>query len=283
MKATTHAKTNFAIIAFMFGAIAVVGLIQAPRASTAPPKSTPTSSVILPGGVKLEMVILPPGTFLMGSATSVGFDGGGHLVIGSGPNVDEDQHKVTLTKEFQIGKYPVTQRQWQAVMGNNPSHFSSCGLDCPVEQVSWDDCQQFVEKLNAQGLGGGFRLPTEAEWEYAARAGTEGATYGNLDEIGWWVGNAGASTHPVGQKKPNAFGLYDMIGNVEEWVQDGYGNYSSGSVTDPINNDNRSHRVIRGCSSYYPPAENCRSAFRMVSSPTERSQYLGFRLARQVQ
>jgi formylglycine-generating enzyme required for sulfatase activity len=158
-------------------------------------------------------------------------------------------------------------------MGNNPSHFSSCGLDCPVEQVSWDDCQQFIVKLNAQVRGGGFRLPTEAEWEYAARAGTERATYGNLGEIGWYVG----------QKKPNAFGLYDMIGNVEEWVQDGYGHYSSGSVTDPINNDNGSHRVLRGCSTRYPPAEDCRSAFRMLSSPAERSQYLGFRLARQVQ
>src|ERR1700693_5907758 len=100
-------------------------------------------------------------------------------------------------------------------MGTNPSHFSSCGLDCPVEQVSWDDCQEFIGKLNAQVPGESFRLPTEAEWEYASRAGTEGATYGNLDEIAWYVGNAGDSTHPVGQKKPNAFGLYDMIGNVE--------------------------------------------------------------------
>lgn len=283
MKSASHAKTNFAIIALLLSATAVVGLAQLPRANTAPPKFAPTSLVMLPNGVKLEMVVLPPGTFLMGSVASVGVNGGGHLVIGAGADMDEDQHKVTLTREFQIGKYPVTQRQWQAVMSNNPSHFSSCGLDCPVEMVSWDDCHQFLAKLNAQLPGGGFRLPTEAEWEYAARAGDEGATYGNLDEIGWWVGNAGASTHPVGQKKPNAFGLYDMIGNVEEWVQDGYGEYPSASVSDPINNDNRSHRVIRGCSSNYPPAENCRSAFRMVSSPTERNAYLGFRLARQVQ
>ena len=113
-----------------------------------------------------------------------------------------------------IGKYEVTQELWQAVMGSNPSHFNECGPDCPVEQVSWDDVQAFIAKLNAREGGQRYRLPTEAEWEYAARAGTSGDRYGNLDAIAWYVDNSRDRTHPVGQKAPNAWGLHDMLGNV---------------------------------------------------------------------
>jgi len=173
--------------------------------------------VVLPGGVKLEMVFVPPGNFQMGNAPFAG-NAGGHFVWSDGCVIGNIQaecpHNVTLTKWFQIGKYPVTQRQWQAVMGNNPSHFFSCGLDCPVEQVSWNDSQEFIKKLNTQVSGAGFRLPSDAEWEFAARAGTSGDFYGDLDEIAWYVGNGGGTTHPVGKKMPNAFGLYDMIGQV---------------------------------------------------------------------
>ena len=133
--------------------------------------------------------------------------------------------RVRLTRGFWMGKYEVTQDQWQSVMGNNPSHFTNCGGDCPVEEVSWIDTQNFIERLNARSGGGKYRLPTEAEWEYAARAGTTTDTYAGditqptgddpvVNRIGWYRENSGGSTHPVGEKEPNTFGLHDMLGNV---------------------------------------------------------------------
>src|ERR1039458_3679189 len=140
----------------------------------------------------------------------------------SEPNrkADEERHQVTLTRGFQMGKYPVTRVQWEAVMRGKPSEFRGLQGSVPVEQVSWNDCQEFITKLNTLVPGGGFRLPTEAEWEYACRAGTEGARYGDLGEIAWYQNNSGGSPHPVGQKKPNDWGLYDMLGNVLEWCAD---------------------------------------------------------------
>ncbi len=158
---------------------------------------------------------IPAGTFLMGDIQGVGY--GDELPV----------HEVTLTKDFYIGKYEVTQAQWEAVMGNNPSWFSSCGGDCPVEWVSWEEAQAFVEALNALEGTTAYRLPTEAEWEYAARAGTTtsyafGDDENRLDDYAWTRDNSGRRTQPVGQKKPNLWGLYDIHGNMFEWVQDWY-------------------------------------------------------------
>ena len=213
-----------------------------------------------------DFVLIPPGEFRMGSKSS---------------EADGDERpltKVRISRGFWLGKHEVTQDQWQAVMGSNPSRFSGCG-NCPVEQVSWDDAQEFIRRLNAQAGGERFRLPTEAEWEYAARAGTSGDRYGNLDAIAWHGGNSGRRTHPVGRKAPNAWGLHDMLGNVWEWVGDWYGDYPGGSVTDPRGPGSGSARVSRG-GSWDLNAGRCRASYRYNNSPGDRLDYLGFRLLR---
>jgi len=222
----------------------------------------------LPGGAEMEMIYCPPGEFMMGSPANE-----------EGQEGNETQHRVRLTKGFWLGKYPVTQRQWRSVMGGNPSYFK--GDDLPVETVSWNDCQEFIKKVNA-ALGCGARLPTEAEWEYACRAGTTGAYggTGNLDEMGWFCDNSGgATTHPVGQKKPNAWGLCDMHGNVWEWCADRYGGYSTGSVSDPQGPASGGRRVLRG-GGWSSDARRCRSAGRLSDYPGFRYNSIGgFRLS----
>ena len=208
-------------------------------------KTGETMTVDLGGGESLELVWIEPGSFMMGS--------------NNGENDEKPVREVTLTKGFWMGKYEVTQGQWERVMGNNPAYFK--GARNPVEMVSWDNCQEFIRKLNALDGGRGpalsavegtpraglFRLPTEAEWEYACRAGTTGDYAGNLAEMGWYYDNSGNTTHPVGQKKANARGLYDMHGNVWEWCQDWYQNSYSGLVnTDPTGPSAGEYRVVRG-------------------------------------
>jgi formylglycine-generating enzyme required for sulfatase activity len=217
----------------------------------------------LSGGVRLEMIGIPAGSFCMGSPA------------GKGEDYEHPQHKVTVAA-FYMGKYEVTQAQWRAVMGTNPSNFK--GDDLPVENVSWDEAQEFCRKLS-QMTGHEYRLPTEAEWEYAARSGTTGDYAGNLDAMGWYDANAGRRTHPVGQKQANGFGLYDMHGNVFEWVQDWYGTYQSGEVMNPQGSGSGSTRVFRGGSWYYTAA-HCRSTFRYGYSPGYHDINLGFRLVR---
>ena len=210
---------------------------------------------VLVNWLGMEFTYIPAGTFMMGSPE-----------IEPGRDTDETQHKVRLTRGFYLQTTEVTQGQWKAVMsGVNPSSFNTCGDDCPVETVSWDDVQVFLFWLNfwsaVFGEGTPYRLPTEAECEYAARAGSTTAFanggitvdgYGcspvdpNLDLMGWYCGNAGSATHPVARKKPNSWGLYDMHGNVWEWVQDWSGVYPSGSVTDPTGPSTGSSRVARG-------------------------------------
>jgi len=220
-------------------------------------------SLDLGGGVMLDLVLIRPGKFLMGSETAAD---------------EKPVHEVTISQQFYLGKYEVTQAQWEAVMGSNPSYIKGASL--PVEQVSWEDCQLFIEKLNGKGVGT-FRLPTEAEWEYACRAGTTGDYAGDLAELAWYNANSESKTHPVGTKKPNPWGLYDMHGNVWEWCQDWYGTYSQEKQIDPKGAAGGSDRVFRG-GSWYSSAYGCRSASRLWFWPSLRSFSLGFRLVRTV-
>ena len=250
----------------------------------------------------IEFVGIPPGDFLMGSITQHGFD-------------DDEQPvtQVRISKGFYLGKYEVTQDQWQAVMGSNPSFFKNCGDRCPVEHVSWEDVQEFIRKLNAKSEGARYRLPTEAEWEYAARAETTTDTYAGdieirgphhvpiLDGIAWYGGNSGVKyaggydclkwvekqyrsercgSHPVGRKVPNGFGLHDMLGNVWEWVGDWYGFYPGGAVTDPVGPPSGLRRVFRG-GSWIGNSWYYYSSSRGKNSPGFRGGSVGFRLLRE--
>ena len=197
------------------------------------------------------------------------------------PGSDErPTHRVTLS-DYYIGRFEVTQALWQHVMGENPSDDKSNSRN-PVEQVSWDDCQRFISRLN-QMTGQRFRLPTEAEWEYAARGGNKSRGYqysgsNNIGDVAWYWDNSGEKTHPVGTKQANELGLYDMSGNVWEWCQDWYGSYSSNAQTNPQGPTSGSYRVNRGGSWWYD-ARGCRVAYRNVRSPGDRFDNLGFRLA----
>ncbi len=227
----------------------------------------------------MKFVLIPAGTFLMGSPLNE-----------AGRDSDERRHKVTLTRPFYMQTTEVTQGQWQTVMGANPSHFRGCGETCPVERVSWHDAQRFIFRLNAMAGPNTYRLPTEAEWEYAARAGSQTALSNGrltvtgcdhdakLDHVGWYCGNSDQKSHPVAQKQPNSWGLYDMHGNVWEWCQDWYGDYPSGPATDPQGPTTGLIRVNRG-GSWWWFARFCRSANRIRYMPFDRTEDIGFRLA----
>ena len=215
---------------------------------------------------------VPSGRFTLGSP-----------LIEPGRDPDEVQHEVVLTRGFFLGETECTQGQWEKVMGGNPSHFR--GSERPVEHVSWGEAEEYCRKLTAKQrvdgilpLGWEWRLPTEAEWEYAARAGTTGARYGELDAIAWWSGNSGNQTHPASQKAANAWGLHDMMGNVWEWCSDWSGDYLIGSVTNPTGPSSGSCRVYRG-GSWNDDARDARSAYRFRYFPGLRRYSLGFRPA----
>jgi formylglycine-generating enzyme required for sulfatase activity len=203
----------------------------------------------------------------------------GEFIMGGDQDDDEKpMHKVQISKAFEMGKYQVTQALWEAVMGGNPSHFK--GANLPVEQVSWNDAQEFIKKLNAKNDGYVYRLPTEAEWEYACRAGTTGDYAGNLDKMGWYDKN---KTNLVGGLNPNAWGLYDMHGNVWEWCWDWFdsGYYGKSPDVDPKGPGSGSYRVGRG-GGWKNFAARCRSAHRSHDTPSTRSHDLGFRLVRTI-
>lgn len=231
---------------------------------------TPNVRTFTANGVSFQMVEVHGGTFRMGATSEQGSEA-----------FDDEKpvHQVTLSSYY-IGKYEVTQELWQAVMGSNPSSFK--GSRMPVESVSWDDCKTFITKLNSL-TGRRFRLPTEAEWEFAARGGNNSRGYkysgsNTLSNVAWYMDNSASTTHDVGIKSANELGIYDMSGNVWEWCSDWYGNYSSSSQTNPTGAYSGSNRVYRGGSWYYF-ARCCRSSSRYYWTPDVRYYYLGLRLA----
>ena len=217
------------------------------------------------------MIKVPAGEFVMGSSPSE-----------AGRYSDEGpQHRVAV-RSFSMGKTEVTQAQWRAVMGSNPSHFTSCGDDCPVEGVSWDEAQQFVVRLSSQ-TGHGYRLPSESEWEYACRAGSQQQYCGsdNVEDVAWFDSNSRATTHAVALKRPNAWGLYDMSGNVWEWTQDCWNANYNGAPTNGLAwaQGDCSRRVVRGGSWYFIP-RYLRAAYRDWGPTADRYGNYGFRVAR---
>jgi formylglycine-generating enzyme required for sulfatase activity len=237
----------------------------------------------------MHLVFIPAGEFTMGSPDKE-----------KDRRTNEEQHKVTLTKPVYLGKYEVTQAEWKKVTGNSPSNFK--GENNPVEQVCWEDCQEFLKRLNtptppSPPLRSGassqtptgqaptpplFCLPTEAQWEYACRAGTQtrfsfGDRDGDLGEYAWYSGNWDGKTHPVGGKKPNAWGGYDMHGNVWEWCEDWKAEYQAGTATDPKGPESGWYRVFRG-GSWREDAADCRSALRYYGSPVSRLSIVGCRV-----
>ncbi len=259
----------------------------------------PQRGKALTNSIGMKFVYIEPGTFMMGSPSSE-----------LGRDDDEQQHQVTLTQGFYMAVTEVTQGQWRSIMGDNPSYFKYCGNDCPVETVSWKSCQEFIQRLNQKEKTDKYRLPTEAEWEYACRAGSKTEIYtgsmkvlgGNnapaLDEIAWYGGNSCAEyegafncsgwserqyacprcgTKPVARKKPNAWGLYDMLGNVWEWCQDWSKDYAPGCVTDPTGPPSADFRVCRG-GSWDSFALACRAAARFDEEPDWKDNLIGFRV-----
>ena len=228
-----------------------------------------TITIPVKNGISIEMVKVEAGSFNMGATPEM-----------ENPyDSEKPVHRVTLTNNYYIGKYEVTQALWQAVMGSNPSGFK--GDNLPVEEVSWNECQDFISKLNAM-TGKRFRLPTEAEWEYAARGGKKSRGYqysGNntLGDIAWYSGNSSSRTHAVGTKQPNELGIYDMAGNVWEWCQDWKGSYSSSPLVNPIGAVSGSLRVYRG-GSWSSSARGCRTSCRNCFTPNGRDNNLGLRL-----
>jgi formylglycine-generating enzyme required for sulfatase activity len=220
-------------------------------------------------GLGLMLMPIAAGIFTMGSE--------------NGDTDEKPITRVTLTQPYWLGNTEVTQGQWLAVMGSKPSSFKGGSL--PVEQVSWDDAMQFCQRLTERERSAGrlpngyaYTLPTEAQWEFACRAGTVGDYAGELDAMAWYEQNSGSTTHAVGTKEENAWGLSDMHGNVWEWCADWYGNYAGGSVRDPQGADSGSRRVCRG-GGWWNSADRCRSALRVSYSPDRRAYSLGFRLA----
>ena len=280
-------------LAMILGALAALCIVggaiwafnRSSQPSTEAPIETPADSLVATQvqrdrvlrGLEAYMVWVEGGTFTMGATSEQGSDAF---------TDEKPAHQVTLSG-FYMCKYEVTQELWHAVMGSNPSEFTSANGYTydqyrPVESVSWEDCQEFISKLN-QMTGKTFRLPTEAEWEYAARGGNKSKGYkyagsNTLGNVAWYDGNSGSTTHPVGQKTPNELDLYDMSGNVLEWCQDWYGDYGSGSQTNPMGPSYGSDRVFRG-GSWENSARNCGVSGRFLFSPNQHGTNLGLRLA----
>ena len=237
----------------------------APSAEPAPTAEEAAAAERFVNDLGMEFRLIPPGTFQMGSNRLGG--------------LERPVHEVTITKAFYLGVFEVTQEQWEAVMGTNPSYFKDPKR--PVENVSWHDAQGFCRKLSERE-GGEYRLPTEAEWEYGCRAGTTTAYYWGDEfdgDYAWCEDNSGGTSHPVGSRKPNVWGLHDMAGNVYEWCADTFSRYASGAVSDPKDESDSPFRVDRG-GSWYSARVHCYSADRGGRIAEFRDFFVGFRVAR---
>ncbi len=277
-------KVTFIAVAVGFALAVVAGVAVYFGSGIGGPQPGDTHTVDLGDGVEMEFVWIPPGEYMRGGRLSPEETEERYGGIVDWYEDKHPRHRVRLTEGFWLGKTPVTQEQYEIVMGKKPSFFD--GDDRPVESVSWHDAIKFTEKLSEQAEGT-FRLPTEAEWEYACRAGTETEFYfgddaDRLGEYAWYWGNSNSRTHPVGQKRPNAWGLHDMHGNVWEWCADWYGEYPSGTVTDPNGPDSGSLRVLRGGSWINLP-NGCLSSRRGRGKPDDRGENSGFRLAQDME
>ena len=263
-------------LVLMLGGAADAPAQNTPASASATDDTLHTVTALVDGR---GFVTIPAGEFTMGSGTG---------------NPDEQPpHRVRITVSFEMGKFEVTQAQWDAVMrdphaasapgggtaASNPSHFK--GPTRPVDSASWDDIQQFIQKLNKRDPDHVYRLPTEAEWEYACRAGQPHSNVVALGEVAWYEATAERKTHPVGGKKPNAWGLHDMLGNVFEWVQDWYAPdyYATSADSDPKGPASSSYKVYRGCA-WLSAAEQCRPTFRGFDFPNPGQYSAGFRLVR---
>ena len=232
-----------------------------PPSKSGAPARKPNAPAFRPQNPNIELVRIPPGNFMMGT-------NGGFIF-------EKPVHQVTINYSFYMGRYEVTQRQWLAVMGNNPSSFKDCD-NCPVEQVSWNDAQNFIRRLNQMRDGYTYRFPTEAEWEYACRAGTTGDYAGDVKEMAWSLENSGHRTHAVGSKRSNGWGLADMSGNVGEWCEDLYQiGYDEAPSDGSAYLSHGESRVLRG-GSWEDDATS--STFRYSALPDKRSSDIGFRV-----
>ena len=280
------------LLAFVFGAVTGCGPgtagydwhsgeVQEHRSTTLMEESKDSSrGKTISNSIGMHFVYIPPGSYLMGSPADE-----------VGRTIDEEQHKVTLTHGYYVQTTEVTQKQWKAVMGSLPRYIRNCSEECPVERTSWEDAQTFIHKLNKLEGGDYYRLPTEAEWEYAARAGSKkafangeitNAACGDtkMSDIGWYCGNSKSYPHhPVAQKKPNSWGIYDMHGSVWEWCSDWYGSYPQGSVNDPSGPPEGVERVIRG-GGLGDNARSCRSANRLSHESDMIIDNIGMRIVR---
>jgi formylglycine-generating enzyme required for sulfatase activity len=238
-------KTN-SILRLTFVTFAIASMVLATSCKRT---SVLSAGTVVRNQTGMEFVYVAAGTFMMGSE--------------NGHSNEKPVHQVTIGTGFYMGKYEVTQAQWQQVMGSNPSRFKNCD-QCPVENVTWSDAQEFIRKLNAMNDGYIYRLPTEDEWEYACRAGTTGDYAGDLDSMGWYKTNSGGKTHPVGQKQANGFSLYDMHGNVDEWCEDIWHEDYNGAPGDGsawTSGGDSNHWALRG-GSWDSAANHLRSAIR---------------------
>ncbi len=254
------------LLAFLL-LLSFVSVLHAADEETVKPEKGTT---YLDSTTGMEFVLVKGGCYQMGDT------------FGEGDSSEKPVHEACVD-DLYIGKYVVTQGQWQAIMGSNPSFFKNCGDNCPVENVSWNDTQKFIQKLNQKSDGNKYRLPTEAEWEYAARSGGKNEKYagGNdIDSVAWYASNSGNKTHPVGIKAANGLGLYDMSGNVWQWVQDWYDDsyYKNSPRNNPPGPSSGDYRVLRG-GSWTNTAATVRAAHRFANSPTDHYYFHGFRLA----
>jgi formylglycine-generating enzyme required for sulfatase activity len=255
--------------------VLVSGILAAASLVVGAETGDSTVTIMLPGDIEMKFCRIPAGTFLMGSP-----EGEQDRENDEGP-----QHEVTISKPFYLGMYEVSHAQWEAVTGTirNYAGFDGSNYDSPMQATSWKECQEFINKMNALGIGR-FRFPTEAEWEYAARAGTktrfywgDDPEYTEIDDYAWYDENAEGEAHHSGEKRPNPWGLYDMAGNAYEWCQDWHAPYSAERQTDPEGPATGTAKVFRGGEWFNPP-QNCRSAFRGSFAPDDWLYFGGVRV-----